>query len=580
MHSPLFIEHIIPLLQHVLVFLGLAYLFTKTPVFTALVKNTLTLPDKTIIYLVFSGFCILGTSLSELSLQSEDAIANTRAIGAILGGLLGGPIVGFFVGLTGGIHRIWSMTSADDPITYIDLACGIATTYEGLFAGFIHHYLARKGKTESLFSPPFIWIISLSIGLGHVLIFLLFGWAAGEAKSAWLIQQEIALPMLLANPAGIALIMYMIREQKRACDELSNSTTAWEIANKTAGIMLSGFDEKSCQKIAEIIHQETRVAAVSITNREKLLAFTGEGKDHHLQGAQISSQETRKAINENKVRFIDGVKQSYQCRLDPECKLGSVLIIPLSDDANHEVMGTIKLYDTKQKIFRSINRILGENIAQLISSRILAGRYDRQHELRIEDQYKLLTTQINPHFLYNTLTTISHITSKQPERARQLLHHLSDFFRKSLESKTDTTTLKEELDHIKSYLEIEKARFENRLQVHITIPDEAMNQEMPIFTLQPIVENAIKHGVSELLDTGIIKINSEINNNDFIISIEDNAGLYTDKNHTGIGLKIDERIKIRFGQQYGISISCEPNHWTRVSIRLPHNSMKKLKQFG
>jgi len=164
MHDFLFTEHIIPLLQHVLVFLGLAYLFTKTPVFTALVNNSLTLPDKVIVYLVFSGFCILGTYLSELS-DSEDAIANTRAIGAVLGGLLGGPVVGFFVGLTGGVHRIWSMTGIDDPIIYIDLACAAATTYEGLLAGVVHHYFTRKGKVESLFSPRFIWLVAFVIGL-------------------------------------------------------------------------------------------------------------------------------------------------------------------------------------------------------------------------------------------------------------------------------------------------------------------------------------------------------------------------------------------------------------------------------
>ncbi|VAW87265.1 Sensor histidine kinase YehU [hydrothermal vent metagenome] len=576
MHNLLFVEHIIPLLQHVLVFLGLAYLFTKTPVFTALVNNSLTLPDKAIIYLVFSGFCILGTSLSELSVQSEDAIANTRGIGAVLGGLLGGPVVGFFVGLTGGVHRVWSMTAIDDPIIYIDLACAVSTTYDGLFAGFVHYYLSRKGRIESLFSPLFIWLVALTIGLGHVFIFLLFGWAAGEAESAWRIQKEITLAMLLANPAGVALIMYMIREQKRACDDLSSSATAWRIANKTAGIMLTRFSEESSQKIAEIIHQETRVGAVAITDRNKLLAFTGEGKEHHQPGSLISSKETLKAINKNKVIFVDGVNKSYQCQLDPACNLGSVLIIPLNDDANREVIGTIKLYDTKQKIFRTINRKLGESVAQLLSNRILAGRYERQHELRIEDQYKLLTMQVNPHFLYNALTTISHITKNQPKRARELLNHLSDFFRTSLESCNDTATLREELSHVESYLEIEKARFENRLQVHIDIPDCVMDQVVPVFTLQPIVENAIKHGTSEMLGVGVINISCVVNNDELTLIIEDNAGLYVDNNHSGIGLKIEERIKIRYGPRYGITVMCEPDQWTKVLIRLPYNEKQAL----
>ncbi len=567
MQNVLFIEHILPLLQNMLVFLGLAYMFTKTPVFTALVNNSLTLPDKGVIYLVFSGFCILGTFLSEPSIISDDAIANTRAIGAVLGGLLGGPIVGFLVGVTGGIHRVWSMSSIDDPINYIDAACGVATMYEGLFAGYVHHYLSRKGRIETLFSLRFVWLVAFFVGLGHVLILLLFGVFSGEGAAAWDLQKEIALPMLIANPAGVALIMYMIREQKQACDELSSSATAWQIANKTAGIMFASFSQESSRQIATIIQQETRVGAVAITDRKRLLAFTGLEENSFQPGAYISSEDTLKSIEENRVLFTDGDQYQHE----KSCWFGSALTIPLRDDANNEVLGTIKLYEPKDKLFRNINRKLGENIAHLLSGRILAGRYELQREMRIQDQYKLLTAQINPHFLYNALTTIGHITGKQPERARDLLHHLSDFFRKNLETSGDTTTLGHELEHVESYLEIEKARFEERLQVQINIPGHLLKEVVPVFTLQPIVENAIKHGTSELLDIGIIKISCTEYNNSFILTVEDNAGLYVGNHADGMGLKIDERIKMRYGNDYGITILCEPEQWTRVSINLPKN---------
>jgi len=124
-------------------------------------------------------------------------------------------------------------------------------------------------------------------------------------------------------------------------------------------------------------------------------------------------------------------------------------------------------------------------------------------------------------------------------------------------------------------LKIEEARFEERLQVHIDIPDFALNQELPVFTLQPIVENAIKHGVSELLEVGVINISATISNSKLMLTVEDNAGLFVNKNHNnGIGLKIDERIKIRYGQHYGITIMCEPDQWTRVLVRLPYHEEK------
>jgi len=567
----LFLEHVAPLSQHMLVFLGLAYLFTKTPVFTALVNNSLSLPDKVIIYLVFSGFCILGTTLSEPSIQTSDAIANTRAIGAVLGGLLGGPVVGFLVGITGGIHRIFSMSSITDPINYIDIACAVATTFEGLFAGCVHHYLSRKGKIETLFSPRLVWLVAFIVGLGHVTIILLFGIYTGNALEAWNLEKEIALSMLLANSVGAALIMYMIREQKRACDELSSSAAAWRIADKTASIIYGRFDQESSRKIAGIIQHETRVGAVAITDKSRLLAFAGLGEDHHRPGSPISSEDTLKVIRENKVLFADGIRKTYQCRLKKSCELGSALIIPLRDDANNEVVGTIKLYEPKNKLFRNINRKLGENLAHLLSGRILAGHYELQRELRIQDQYKILMAQINPHFLYNALTTIGHITGKQPDRARNLLHYLSDYFRKNLKTSDDTTTLGYELEHVRSYLEIEKARFEDRLQVQIDIPEHLLAQIVPVFTLQPIVENSIKHGTSELLDTGIIKITCTEDNDSFTLTVEDNAGLYEKSNSKGIGLKIDERIRMRYGTHYGIDIQCEPEQWTRVNIHLPKN---------
>ncbi|MFC1749299.1 LytS/YhcK type 5TM receptor domain-containing protein [Pseudomonadota bacterium] len=565
----LFLDHIIPLLQHMLVFLGLAYLFTRTRVFSALVNNMLTWPDKLVIYVVFSSFCILGTFLSEQSFQSVDAIANTRAIGAVLGGLLGGPVVGLLVGATGGAHRILSMSSATDPVHYIDIACAAATTIDGLFAGCVHWFQSRRGRIESLFSQRLVWPVVLAGECGHILTILIAGWWVGDGGAAMSLQVEIAPPMIIANALGVALIIYMIREQKRSRDELGSITHAWAIANQCAGLLRGEFDQENSREIAQIIQRETRVAAVAITDLNRLLAFTGVGADHHLPGIPISSTATQKAIRKNRVVFSDGVNSHYQCHLDDDCALGSVLIIPLRDEANNTVLGTIKLYEVKHKLFRNINRRLGEDIAQLLSASLLVGRYQLQHRLRLQDQYQLLVAQVNPHFLYNALAAIGHITQQQPERARNLLQHLSDFFRKNLETSTDMGKLSDELAHVTSYLEIEKARFEERLTVSIDIPEHLLGYTVPVFTLQPIVENAIKHGVAEMIDGGYVKIQCVEDEDSFTLCVEDNAGLFAAKRRGGLGLRVDERIKTSFGEAFGISIACEAEQWTRVSIRLP-----------
>lgn len=569
MPPTLFLDHIIPLLQHMLVFLGLAYLFTRTRVFTALVNNRLTWPDKLVIYVVFSGFCILGTFLSEQSFQSADAIANTRAIGAVLGGLLGGPVVGLLVGATGGVHRVLSMSSASDPIHYIDIACAVATTADGLLAGCVHWMQSRRGRMESLFSQRLVWPVVLVVEGLHIVIVIVAGWLAGEGAAIVRLEMEIGPPMLLANALGVALIIYMISEQKRSRDELSGINHAWAIAQQCAGLLRGELDQGTSLRIAQIIQRETRVAAVAITDLNRLVAFTGEGEEHHLPGTVVSSKATLDAIQNNRVVFVDGVRSRYQCHIDSDCALGSVLIIPLRDEANNTVLGTIKLYEVKQKLFRNINRRLGEDIAQLLSASLLAGRYQLQQRLRLRDQYQLLVAQVNPHFLYNALTTIGHITTQQPQRARALLQHLSNFFRKSLETSADRVRLGDELDHLNAYLEIEKARFEARLDVVIAIPDHLLDYRIPVFTLQPIVENAIKHGVAELINGGRVSVGCTEDEYSFTLCVEDNAGLYTAKQSDGMGLRIDERIKTLFGEKFGIRICCEPGQWTRVSIRLP-----------
>ena len=103
---------------------------------------------------------------------------------------------------------------------------------------------------------------------------------------------------------------------------------------------------------------------------------------------------------------------------------------------------------------------------------------------------------MNPHFLFNALTTIMAVTRQDATRARELLGHLSNFFRKNLKRSGELSTLKEELEHVGSYLEIEKARFQHRLVVETDVDPSLLEMRLPTFTLQPLIENAIKHGIS------------------------------------------------------------------------------------
>ncbi|EHC77670.1 autolysin sensor kinase [Salmonella enterica subsp. enterica serovar Montevideo str. S5-403] len=572
------------LLQQMCVFLVIAWLMSKTRLFIPLMQVTVRLPHKLLCYVTFSIFCIMGTyfglhiedSIANTRAIGADSIANTRAIaiGAVMGGLLGGPVVGGLVGLTGGLHRysMGGMTA---------LSCMISTIVEGLLGGLVHSVLIRRGRPDKVFSPLTAGAITCVAELVQMLIILLI---ARPFDDALHLVSNIAAPMMVTNTVGAALFMRILLDKRAMFEKYTSafSATALKVAASTEGILRQGFNEVNSMKVAQVLYQELDIGAVAITDREKLLAFTGIGDDHHLPGKPISSGYTLKAIETGEVVYADGNEVPYRCSLHPQCKLGSTLVIPLRGE-NQRVMGTIKLYEAKNRLFSSINRTLGEGIAQLLSAQILAGQYERQKALLTQSEIKLLHAQVNPHFLFNALNTIKAVIRRDSEQASQLVQYLSTFFRKNLKRPSEIVTLADEIEHVNAYLQIEKARFQSRLQVQLDVPSTLSRQKLPAFTLQPIVENAIKHGTSQLLDTGNVAIRARRyrqrrysrparrEGQHLMLDIEDNAGLYQPSaGSSGLGMSlVDKRLREHFGDDYGISVACEPDCFTRITLRLP-----------
>ncbi len=547
------------LLQQMCVFLVIAWLMSKTRLFIPLMQVTVRLPHKLLCYVTFSIFCIMGTYFG---LHIEDSIANTRAIGAVMGGLLGGPVVGGLVGLTGGLHRysLGGMTA---------LSCMVSTIVEGLLGGLVHSVLVKRGRPDKVFSPLTAGAITFVAELVQMMIILLI---ARPFQDALHLVQSIAAPMMVTNTVGAALFMRILLDKRAMFEKYTSafSATALKVAASTEGILRQGFNEENSMKVAQVLIQELDIGAVAITDRDKLLAFTGIGDDHHLPGKPISSSYTQRAIETGEVVYADGNEVPYRCSIHPHCKLGSTLVIPLRGE-NQRVIGTIKLYEAKNRLFSSINRTLGEGIAQLLSAQILAGQYERQKALLTQSEIKLLHAQVNPHFLFNALNTLKAVIRRDSDQAGQLVQYLSTFFRKNLKRPTEIVTLADEIEHVNAYLQIEKARFQANLQIQMVVPEGLAHHQLPAFTLQPIVENAIKHGTSQHLGVGEITIRASQDDRWLQLDIEDNAGLYrANPQASGLGMNlVDRRLRARFGADCGISVTCEPERFTRVTLRLP-----------
>ena len=168
-------------------------------------------------------------------------------------------------------------------------------------------------------------------------------------------------------------------------------------------------------------------------------------------------------------------------------------------------------------------------------------------------QFDALRMQLHPHFLFNTLNTISILIDEEPEKANRVLHHLSDLLRFTLEtSGKDEVQLAKEIDYIQRYLKIEQIRFEDRLTVTYDIPEETMEIRIPNLILQPLVENAIKHGIAPSAKLGHIHISSSVSEDDVVICVEDNgAGFPGDEQWSeGIGLSNTRARLDRFSEAY------------------------------
>jgi two-component system, LytTR family, sensor kinase len=554
---------LITLLEGTSVFLVLSYGYCWAPSLPPLKAGPLRPRSKIELYVFFTAVAILGSYLGMR--EPGGSLANNRAVGSVLAGMLGGPVMGVLVGATAGAHRMFLGG-------FTAFSGAVATTTEGLIAGLVHLWLSRT-RPDRLLNWKTAAIVTCLGECIHMCLVLIISRPFPNALAS---VKVIGPPMILSNSLGAAAFMRVLQDRQEVYDKIAAASSAFalKVADRTLGLMAKGFGRDVAVRIASIIREETGVGAVCITDTEKILAFDGLGRDHHVPGGAIASPFTHRAVASRDVIFADGVHEQFACPVTPNCPLHSVVVVPLQLDG--KVVGTVQLYEPEAKRFRTINRTLGEGIGALLSSQLVLSRYQEQKSLLVTSELKLLQAQVNPHFLFNSLNTIVAVTRTDAERARELLVHLSNFFRKNLKRSADTATLQEELEHVGSYLEIEKARFGDRLVVETDVDPSLLGLRLPTFTLQPLIENAIRHGISTTLSQGRARIRAYPSGGDVLIDIEDNAGAYVDRGpkHNGLGMKIvDKRIKNLLGDAYGVTVECVPQELTRVRVRVPREGL-------
>ncbi len=340
-------------------------------------------------------------------------------------------------------------------------------------------------------------------------------------------------------------------------------------ATLMTGALRGGLSADAAAQSVRHVRSLLPAPAAAMTDTEQLLAWDGEARDAHQAWA---AELTGRVVTDGGTSVHD--HRSFDCRR-AGCPLRKVVLSPLVVQDN--VVGTLQVYapSTSAALVRATTEV-----ASWISSQLELAERDTSRTRLMEAEVRAMRAQISPHFVYNALNAIASFVRTDPDRARELLLDFADFSRYSLQEMGQYTTLEEELRSIERYLVLEQARFGDRLRVTLLIAPEVLAVTVPVLSLQPLVENAVRHGIASKEGGGQITIHAEDQSREAVITIEDDGvgedpervrrALAGDASMDSIGLgNVDARLRAAYGDGYGLVVETAPGAGTKVTMRVP-----------
>lgn len=570
------------MLERVGLIIVFAFLMSRWRIFREMLFKEQGLKEKMWLVVIFSALSIISSytgikieqgsiNLSNQiiynSMNTEEAIANTRLIGVAIAGIFGGPLVGLSVGIIAGIHRV---TLGG----FTAMACGIST----ILAGFITGGLSQKLKIRQTFSYKKAVLIGIYAEAVQMVVILI---VAKPFEQAAQLVSLIAMPMILMNAFGIFLFFMIIKtvidEEERT--KALQTHQAFAIAQLTIEHFRKGLNEESCQIVCEIIKKEIKVDAVAITDTNGILAHVGVGEDHHLIQREIMTALTKRVLEEGRVITATTAKEI--CCPHEGCPLSAAIVLPLK--VQEETMGSLKLYFMDEASLTGVKKEFAEGLSRLFSSQLEYAEIEQQRKLLKDAEIKALQAQVHPHFLFNSLNTISSLIRTDADQARTTLLKLSTFFRSNLQgARQMLIPLRNEIDHVEAYLSIEQTRFPNRYDIQFQIDETLLDVQIPPFTLQPLVENAIYHAFKNG-KAGKIIVKVQQKDHQLVLIAEDNGcgmrkeqvlklgkSIMKSEKGTGTALwNIYQRIHEIYGKEAIFQISSTLDVGTKIQIQLP-----------
>lgn len=520
--------------------------------------------EKVLLGVIFGVFCIIS---DYIGIQVTGALPNARVIGVLSAGFLGGPVSGFITTVIAATHRYLIF-----PERISTVACVLSAIIHGLIGSFI----GWKKKGNRQYSNTFLLGVTFISEMIHIVLILLL---TRPFDAAVEIVKIVIVPMVIINSVGMVIFFNVFKsifntEDLKVASKVSQSMRIAERCTPYLGDVET--DPKSAGKIIDIIMEEYHCQGAALIDDMKFLALSGAFAKIILTENNyprlLSATKTYKTTRISRVPIPeDGFYPLYQQNV--------IISAPILLDEG-KVLALVILVKKNAYSYRA-DIEFATGLANHFAMQMKIAKMEKQKEELRKAELRTLQSQINPHFLFNSLNTISYFCREKPEKARELLLALSSYFRNMLDDIDYMVTLDTELEHVKAYTMLEEARFEKRLSIEINADPEALKCCVPNLILQPIVENAVHHGAMQReKGVGKVIVNVKQEEKSTRIDVIDNGpgidyriiqSLYGGEKveHTGIGMmNVQQRLIAIYGNGHGLQI-VSSEEGTDVRINIP-----------
>jgi len=345
---------------------------------------------------------------------------------------------------------------------------------------------------------------------------------------------------------------------------------ALHAATATLPHLRRGLNNRTAERAVPNLRELTGAAAIALADTRAVLAIEGEGREQVRPGDLLSRLLER--ARDNRLHIVPRLVSS-----DPTCPLKSAVLAPLI--AQEQRIGTLIAF------YRSVGRPshhelrVVQEAASLVSAQVELSLVSAQEERLAQAELRALRAQISPHFIYNALAAVAGDIHARPEEARDLLIDFAEFTRYLFRDGRSYVTLGEEIEHVERYLRLEQARFRGILHVTVDVPESTRGAVVPAMSVQPLVENAVRHGVERGAGTGRVTISARIVVGDVELRVsDDGVGIEPERLEAvlagaggGIGVSnVDARLRATFGERYALKIESAVSEGTTAVMTVPN----------